>query len=174
MGNPEGCGLAAAPGNLEGTIAVPIDPRLGAAQDNGGGAPTMVVLSGSPALDAGNPAAPGSGATACEATDARGVTRPQNSACEIGAYEHAGTIEGVVTSGGTAVSLAFVELLAADDGHVIGAGYTRIDGSYAIGFTNGSPSVVVRAHAPADAAVVSQRAVVAVAHARTTVNLTLP
>ena len=45
------------------------------------------LLTGSPAIDAGNPAAPGSGNGACEATDQRGVRRPGGAACDIGAFE---------------------------------------------------------------------------------------
>jgi hypothetical protein len=48
-------------------------------------------LSGSPAIDAGNPAAPGSSETACEPSDQRGMLRPQGGACDIGAYEIEGT-----------------------------------------------------------------------------------
>jgi hypothetical protein len=69
-------------GNLLG-----VDPRLGPLQDNGGPTFTHALLPGSPAIDAGNPAAPGSGGTACEATDQRGVTRPQGARCDIGAVE---------------------------------------------------------------------------------------
>ncbi len=62
-------------------------PLLGPLQDNGGPTFTHALLSGSPAIDAGNPAAPGSGGAACEAIDQRGVTRPQGSGCDIGAFE---------------------------------------------------------------------------------------
>lgn len=44
-------------------------------------------LPGSPAIDAGNPAPPGSGGAACETIDQRGLSRPQGAACDIGAYE---------------------------------------------------------------------------------------
>ncbi len=69
-------------GNITG-----VDPRLGPLQDNGGPTFTHALLAGSPAIDAGDPTAPGSGGTACEATDQRGVTRPQGAACDIGAFE---------------------------------------------------------------------------------------
>jgi hypothetical protein len=45
------------------------------------------LLSGSPALGAGNPATPGSGGGACLATDQRGVDRSAHGVCDIGAYE---------------------------------------------------------------------------------------
>ncbi len=65
------------------------DPLLGPLQDNGGPTETHALLFGSPAIDTANPAAPGSGGNACEATDQRGVSRPQppGSDCDIGAFE---------------------------------------------------------------------------------------
>ncbi len=41
----------------------------------------------SPVVDAGNPADPGSGGTACLASDQRGLERPQSTRCDIGAVE---------------------------------------------------------------------------------------
>src|SRR5207237_9453115 len=56
------------------------DPRLGPLADNGGRTLTHALLSGSPAIDAGdNAGAP--------AADQRGVSRPRAMACDIGAYE---------------------------------------------------------------------------------------
>jgi CSLREA domain-containing protein len=75
-------------GNLLG-----VDGRLGPLQDNGGPTQTHLPLSASPAIDAGNPAAPGSTAEACPTTDQRGVSRPQDgnsdgrAVCDIGAVE---------------------------------------------------------------------------------------
>jgi hypothetical protein len=40
-----------------------------------------------PAIDAGNPAVPGSGGNACPATDQLGITRPRGKFCDIGAVE---------------------------------------------------------------------------------------
>jgi Right handed beta helix region len=57
---------------------VTADPAIGALRNNGGPTQTHALLSGSPAIDAG---------FACEATDQRGVARPQGPACDIGAYE---------------------------------------------------------------------------------------
>jgi hypothetical protein len=57
-----------------------LDVKLGALADNGGPTLTHALLSGSPAIDAGDNAA-------CSSTDQRGVTRPQGPACDIGSYE---------------------------------------------------------------------------------------
>ena len=71
-------------GDLVGTVASPIDAKLGPLQNNGGPTLTMALLPGSPAIDAGdcldangNPLL----------VDQRGVPRPQGAACDIGAYE---------------------------------------------------------------------------------------
>src|SRR5262249_38514118 len=55
-----------ASGDLPGTAA-----QLGPLQDNGGPTPTHALLSGSPAIDAGD-------STGCPPTDQRGITRPQD------------------------------------------------------------------------------------------------
>ncbi len=78
------CGLHAA-GDKTNTPAglAPLGP-------SGGTTPTMALLWTSAALNAGNPAAPGSGGDACEAQDQRKVTRPRFSGCDIGAFESTG------------------------------------------------------------------------------------
>jgi len=63
------------------------DANLAPLADNGGPVPTHAANPGSPLIDAGNPATPGSGGDACAATDARGVARPQGPACDVGAFE---------------------------------------------------------------------------------------
>ena len=60
--------------------AVTGDPLLLPLADNGGSTHTMALGDGSPAIDAGDDAA-------CEATDQRGLSRPQGTHCDIGAYE---------------------------------------------------------------------------------------
>lgn len=83
--NTSGC-------TLTGTVAhnrIGENPLLGPLQDNGGSTYTHALLSNSPAIDAGNPAVPGSTGDACEGFDQRGVARPQGIACDIGAYEYA-------------------------------------------------------------------------------------
>ena len=56
------------------------DPLLGPLQDNGGPTWTHALHPGSSATDAGDKAS-------CPATDQRGISRPQGSTCDIGAYE---------------------------------------------------------------------------------------
>jgi CSLREA domain-containing protein len=56
------------------------DPRLGPVANNGGPTQTMALLAGSPAIGTGTN-------VGCPATDQRGVTRPQGSQCDLGAYE---------------------------------------------------------------------------------------
>ena len=65
-------------GNLVGSAATPIDPLLGPLQDNGGDTPTMALLAGSSALNAGDPAQVG-------VPDQRGVGR--SGGVNIGAYQ---------------------------------------------------------------------------------------
>jgi hypothetical protein len=94
--------------------------------DNGGPTFTRAPLAGSPVLDAGNPATPGSGGVACEAVDQRGVTRPQDGTgdalarCDIGAVESMGVPDPVLDFGDAP---APYPTLAADDGarHRIGS-----------------------------------------------------
>jgi len=73
-----GCAFTAAAGDLTN-----VSPNLGSLI----GSPAYYpLLAGSPAIDAGNPATPGSGGDACAATDQRGVARV--GPCDIGAYEY--------------------------------------------------------------------------------------
>jgi hypothetical protein len=57
-----------------------VEAKLGALGAYGGPTPTVILLPGSPAIDAGDPAT-------CPATDQRGIARPQGSACDSGAFE---------------------------------------------------------------------------------------
>ncbi len=70
-----------------GSGASPINPLLGSLANHGGPTQTHTLLTGSPAINAGNPLTPGSGGFACDANDQRGIIRPQGSACDIGAFE---------------------------------------------------------------------------------------
>ena len=63
------------------------DPQLEALDDNGGPTETMAIpASSSPAYNAANPAAPGSGSPACAVDDQREAPRG-DARCDIGAYE---------------------------------------------------------------------------------------
>jgi hypothetical protein len=57
-----------------------IDPMLGPLADNGGPTPTLALLPGSPAIDAGDD-------SVAPAVDQRGIARPQGLASDIGAFE---------------------------------------------------------------------------------------
>lgn len=76
IGDGTGSTEFTATGDLVGTGPSPIDPLLGILKPNGGSTFTHALLPGSPAIDVGNPAAPGSGGNACDSTDQRGVARP--------------------------------------------------------------------------------------------------
>ncbi|BCM92017.1 hypothetical protein IAD21_03896 [Abditibacteriota bacterium] len=73
-------------GDMKGTIATPLDPRLASLGSNGGIAKTHALLKGSPAIDKGKTSL---------ATDQRGVARPQGSAADIGAFEASGASRDV-------------------------------------------------------------------------------
>jgi len=102
IGNATGCALSAGAGDLLGSEVAPINARLGPLTANGGPTSTHTLLVGSPAIDAGSPAAPGSGGSACEAGDQRGVGRPAFGAtsltCDIGAVEIGGPLPPTSTS----------------------------------------------------------------------------
>ena len=73
------------PGDLNNT-----DPMLGPLQNNGGPTQTQALLSGSPAIDAGNPNGCTDGNGNLLKTDQRGAPRPDKedtSGCDMGAYE---------------------------------------------------------------------------------------
>jgi hypothetical protein len=82
VGVTAGCTFAASTGDL-----LNVSANLGPLASNGGPTQTHALNAGSVAIDAGDPGVPGSGGTACEATDQRGITRPQGPACDIGAFE---------------------------------------------------------------------------------------
>ncbi len=73
------CGFADA------TDLVNTDPLLDVLADNGGPTPTMALLPGSPAIDAGDDAV--CAAAPVNGVDQRGNPRPQGTHCDIGAVE---------------------------------------------------------------------------------------
>jgi hypothetical protein len=88
-------------GNIVGTFATPVNPKLAALGDYGGTTKTHALLPGSVAINAGN----NTGATT---TDQRGATRIVGGTIDIGAYESAGF--GLTPTGtpqSTAINTAF-------------------------------------------------------------------
>jgi len=71
-----------------GTSLLTTDPMLNSLANNGGSTQTMALRASSPAINAGDDAS-------CLSTDQRGVTRPQGSHCDMGAYEQTATFEDV-------------------------------------------------------------------------------
>lgn len=80
--NVAGCVGITGPGDITG-----LDPKLGTLLDNGGPTSTQAPSTDSPAIDAGNPAPPGSGSISCAASDQRGTPRALGGRCDIGAVE---------------------------------------------------------------------------------------
>ena len=87
VGNNSYCNINSTTGDQIGTNTNRINPHLAPLQDNGGPTFTHALMAGSPAIDTGNPAVPGSGGNACLAADQRGVARPVSTRCDPGAYE---------------------------------------------------------------------------------------
>ena len=69
-------------GGYAGTGNINTDPRLGSLGTYGGNIQVYPLLPGSPAIDSGDNAT-------CASTDTRGVSRPQNGVCDMGAFEGA-------------------------------------------------------------------------------------
>jgi hypothetical protein len=67
------------------------DPKLGPIANNGGPTPTMALLPGSPAIDAGD-------TSLAPATDQRGFPRPAGLAADIGAYEYGSVMPTIAIS----------------------------------------------------------------------------
>jgi hypothetical protein len=77
-------------GDQAGTVASPLDPHLGQLADNGGPTQTLALLSGSPAINAGD-------ATDCQAAPVNSIDQRRHSrrlaprlACDTGAYDTGG------------------------------------------------------------------------------------
>lgn len=76
------CGLGS-----DSTNRVSTNAELGQLGDHGGALATVPLLSGSPAINGGNPAGCSDGSFAAIVIDERGVSRPQGARCDIGAFE---------------------------------------------------------------------------------------
>jgi hypothetical protein len=108
IGDGTGFNATTSTGDLIGTSSSPINPLLGSLADNGGLTPTLALLPGSPAIDAGDSNAPG-----LPSTDQRGYARIAGNAVDIGAYEAQGFLLSL-TSGNnqtTHINTAFANPL---------------------------------------------------------------
>jgi Zn-dependent metalloprotease len=84
-----GCNITTASGDITGFMGSSVDAKLGNLTNNGGSTLTHALLTGSPAINAGNSAT-------CTSQDQRGVARPQSTACDMGAFE--GSVSQNVTA----------------------------------------------------------------------------
>ena len=97
LGRDAGCSFASTTGDQVGSSAAPISPGTGPLDFYGGPTATMELQTGSPAIDAGNPAGCTDFAMPPNtlATDQRGEERPRDgdgdgtTVCDVGAYERA-------------------------------------------------------------------------------------
>ena len=103
IGNDSGCSYSIASGDIVGTFSSPKDPLLGSLQANGGPTFTHELLSGSEAIDNGDDGS-------APATDQRGVSRPQDAASDIGAFE---LVTGTPVPGVTGWGLVAMAVLMA-------------------------------------------------------------
>ena len=101
VGDNAGCAthfVNGASGNQVGSPVSPLDPVLGSLTSTFGGTPLHPVLAGSPAIDRGEPDGcqdhigpfhQGNAGPPILTVDQRGMARPQNGRCDVGAYEAA-------------------------------------------------------------------------------------
>lgn len=90
IGNNNGCTFSSTTGDQVGTSGSPIDAKLGPLSNIGGPTAVHPLLSGSPAINTGNPGASDGIGNHCQSTDQRGVIRPISAQCDIGAFEGTG------------------------------------------------------------------------------------
>lgn len=94
-----GTAFSTANHDLIGSFAIPLVPRLTLLSLRGGITPVHSFLSGSPALDAGNPAGCTDYNSTALATDQRGFDRTVGARCDIGAFEQGDCGDGVKDPG---------------------------------------------------------------------------
>jgi CSLREA domain-containing protein len=127
-----GCSLGDATGTIVGQSA-----RLSTLAEHGGPTRTHALLAGSPALDAANPARPGSGGDACRPTDQRDVRRPRDgngdgvARCDIGAYEAAPASAAISQSQEALESQPAPESLPSEDPPPVEEPHTPVEANVA-------------------------------------------
>ncbi|MEX1023243.1 MAG: choice-of-anchor Q domain-containing protein, partial [Dehalococcoidia bacterium] len=103
------------------------DPFLGLLASNGGPTQAHALLTGSPAIDAGDNAA--CAAAPVNGVDQRGITRPQGATCDIGAYEALQiSIADIAQAEGHAGAVAFNALVTLSAG--VPAGFPDVTVDY--------------------------------------------
>jgi CSLREA domain-containing protein len=113
-----------------------VDAKLGAlALNSPGGTQTRALLTGSPAIDAGVCT---DAANATLSTDQRGVSRPQGSACDIGAYE---LLAGGLLDPGFTFDVSTLGTVTYGNGPFAINGFAHTNSSGYISFALGSGSV---------------------------------
>jgi|SRR5579884_464204 len=125
--------------NHVGTAAAPLNPLLGALQNNGGPTPTEAPLPGSPVIDAGATVV-----LANTSTDQRGFSRVANGAVDIGAVEFQDAslsvaitpASGKVPVGGTA---SFAITVTNASGHALPADNSTLNVTLSGGLSATSP-----------------------------------
>jgi Ca2+-binding RTX toxin-like protein len=127
-------GCSVAPGTGDQTAA---DPDVAFLATNGGKTLTQALLASSPAIDTGNPATPGSGSSACPATDQRGVPRSLGGRCDKGAYERVSCHGKLVNRVGTGGADLLVGTSAADGILALGGNDVLRGGSAGDGLCGG-------------------------------------
>jgi hypothetical protein len=100
--------------------------RLGPLQDNGGVVPTMALLAGSPAINAG-------GQVLGISTDARGVAR--NSCPSVGAYQFEGAVCSATTTNANAGTNAAAPNTGINSVSLLGVVIATLLGLSAIGYS---------------------------------------
>ncbi|MDX1613499.1 MAG: choice-of-anchor Q domain-containing protein [Candidatus Promineifilaceae bacterium] len=147
------------------------DPNLGSLQDNGGAMNTHALLTGSPAIDAGDDAG-------CPATDQRGVARPQPAGgqCDLGAVEYDDTnpqvdeislldsnptrsenVAFLVTFTEAVVNVDAADFALTNEGTLTGTQITDVSGSgltYSVTVATGSQGGLLRLDLPGSATIV--------------------
>jgi predicted outer membrane repeat protein len=143
IGDDSICSVIGGIGDQTGTALSPLDPQIGSLARNGGPTLTHALLSGSTAIDGGNPAGcywdhdADRGASSPEVPldmDQRTVSRPFNVVCDIGSYERMNCDDGMQNYGETGIdcggSCAACSCPSADFAATNGTTFSTLQGAY--------------------------------------------
>lgn len=100
VGKLDGCpGFFGRTGDQSGSIASPLNTGLSALGNHGGETPTHSLLSGSPAINQGDPVGCKDNGGSDFTADQRGFARPVGGRCDVGAYENGICGDGATDAG---------------------------------------------------------------------------